>query len=221
MTDQALDGPGEADDPWVVILEACAEPPLQFQQVKQLVSQLHQWNPSGLYSLERHAVQLQIPTERHDDALALAIASHDRALRDLGVQVCNLLRAEVMTLGELQLGTGQTLAEVQERRYDAMIPTALYEATRGLLRASDRAQIDEVLTGFVIAVGGTVNIGELKYFPGEVSVDLGLSPSDRMYATADAASVAGLMIEQSLPLLIHDAERMMTRLHGVDQPNLR
>ncbi len=207
---------------WVVILEAAAVPAFQFHQVKQLVSRLDKWRSSGLYSLERYAVQLHMPSSRHDEALALAVEAHDQAIADLGLGTPTLLRAEVMTLDELKVGCGQTAAETQEgRTYDAMIPTALYDATRALLRASTRAQIDEVLTGFVITVGGTVNIGELRYIPGQVSVDLGLWPRDHMYATADSASVAGLMIEQSLPSLVHDAERMLVRLHLADQPNLR
>ena len=221
--------PGEAEEAegaaspggWVVVIEAAARPAFDFCQVKALVSRLEEWKSTGLYCLERYAVQLHVAAGQHHEALALALALHDRAVAALGAAPPTLLRTEVLTVGELKMACGQTASEAQTGRvYEALIPIALYEATRSLFRATTRAQIDEVLTRFVITAGGTVNIGELTYFPGEVSVDLGLSPGDRMYATADATSVAGLMIEHSLPELIRDAERMLAVLRLSDQPHL-
>ncbi|MDQ6615439.1 MAG: hypothetical protein M3083_12020 [Actinomycetota bacterium] len=204
-----------------MILEGTARPAFQFPQVKELVRRLEPWRATGLFSLERYAVQLHSHATEHCDALSLALAAHDQAIRAMEVRTPKLLRAEVLTLAELKLGCAQTMAESQPgRSFDALIPTQVYEATRSLLRANTRAQIDEVLTAFVITAGGTVNLGELSYTPGQISVDLGLSPADRVYATADAASMAGLMIEQSLPTLIHDAERMLARLHMAEQPHL-
>jgi hypothetical protein len=206
---------------WVVIVEATADPAFEFHHVKQLVTRLDRWHSSGLYSLERYAVQVQVSSPTHHEALSLALAAHDEAIEALGFAPPTLLRSEVLTLGELKHSVGQTAAEAPVGRvFDALIPTALYEATRALFRANSRAGIDQVLTRFVIAAGGTVNIGELQYFAGQVSVDLALAPGDRMFATADAASMAGLTVEQSLPALIHDAERMLAMLQLADQPHL-
>jgi hypothetical protein len=217
-------GAGEAEAPpedWVVIVEASAQPAYQFPEVRELVARLAGRRATALYSLERYAVQLRVTAPTHHEALTIAVAAHHEAITAMGVAAPTLLRVEVMTLGEMKLGHAESSTGTAPARvYEALVPTAVYDATRALFQATTRAGIDRVLTGFVLAAGGSVNIGELSYFPGQVSVDLGLSPDDRVYATADADSVSGLIIEQSLPTLVVDAQRMLTRLRLVDRTPL-
>ncbi|MDQ6949442.1 MAG: hypothetical protein M3256_25130 [Actinomycetota bacterium] len=204
---------GDAGETWVVILESAPRPAFGFDRVKQIVSCLDRWRPCGVYGGDRYRVQLAVPASRTDEALRLALACHDQALHAMGVTRSALVRAEVLTLEEHQLTWEETVETLRRRpAQGTLIPKEVYDATRSLLRASSASEVEEIVVHFVLAVGGTVNLGDLGDAPGHLSVDLGLRPDDLCYATADRASPTSLILQESLPALVADAQRTRARL---------
>jgi hypothetical protein len=76
----------------------------------------------------------------------------------------------------------------------------------------------DTIIRFVITIGGRVEPGVPRHLPGTIDIDVTLEGEKARHATAEAFSVAGLIIEQSLPALLSDARMGLARLHR-DQPN--
>jgi hypothetical protein len=94
-----------------------------------------------------------------------------------------------------------------------LISDELYTATRALLRVSTPSDITDLLVRFVSAIGGSVNVGECRPVPGMVSTDISIGDGEPLHAVAETVSVAGMIVEQSLPSLVADARVALHQLH--------
>jgi hypothetical protein len=210
-------------DNWVVVIEAITASPLasfDFTLVQELVAQLRDWQPTGLYNPDRYAIQLHVGAVAAYEALRVAVTYHDRALRVVGL-AASLSRAEVLTLDEFEAGLldpvparlvapGPGSGQVPDRL--GLVSEDLYTATRELLRVSTPAQITELLVRFVTSVGGSVRVGASASAPGMFAVELSTGDGGPLFAVAEHMSVAGMIIEQSLPTLVADAVMARSRL---------
>lgn len=207
---------------WVVVLEygTLDDRRLEIGTIEDLVERLREWHPIALYHSDRYALQLHISAVAADEALRLATAYHEQAARIVG-SFASFTRAEVLTLGELEQSwsSGETTpsetpslnADRPSRSAEALTSTEVYNATRALLGASTPTEVTEILVHFVLAVGGSVHVGERRPIPAMASVEMSISPGQQLYAVADNVSVAGLILERWLPALMVDAKRRLQR----------
>ncbi|MDQ6613601.1 MAG: hypothetical protein M3083_02265 [Actinomycetota bacterium] len=219
VDEEAIGRQGRNLDDWVVVIEAATDrayDTFEFGLVQDLLSRLREWHASGLYNPHRYAVQLHIAAVAPYEALRCAVAYHDLAVRAVGLTRSSLTRAEVLTLSEFELGllvpTTQARTPLPHAR-NALISDHLYTTTRALLRVSTPAEITGLLVQFVTAVGGSVNVGECRPVPGMVSFDISVAEGEPLHAVAENASVAGMIIEHSLPSLVDDARLALRQLH--------
>ncbi len=210
---------GRSLDDWVVVIEATTDrtdDSFQFTVIQDLLGRLREWHASGLYNPHRYAIQLHIAATAPYEALRSAVAYHDLAARAVGLTKSSLTRAEVLTLGEFEIGLllpPAPTSTASPRARSALISDELYTTTRALLRISTPAEITDLLVRFVTAVGGSVNVGECRPVPGMVSSDISIGDGEALHAVAESVSVAGMIIEQSLPSLVADARLALRQLH--------
>ncbi|MDQ1358058.1 MAG: hypothetical protein QOF20_2258 [Acidimicrobiaceae bacterium] len=210
---------GRRLDDWVVIIEATtdrATDSFDFTAVQDLLGRLREWHASGLYNPQRYAIQLHIAAVAPYDALRCAVAYHDLASRAVGLTKSSLTRAEVLTLGEFEMGLLLPAAPPgtpSPRGRHSLISQELYTTTRALLRVSTPGEITALLVAFVTSVGGSVNVGECRPVPGMITVALSTGAEEQLHAVAESMSVAGMIIEQSLPTLVEDARLALRQLH--------
>jgi hypothetical protein len=215
----AIGRQGRRVDDWVVIIEATTNrdgDSFDFTAVQDLLGRLREWHASGLYNPHRYAVQLHIAAVAPYEALRCAVAYHDLATRAVGLTKSSLTRAEVLTIGEFEMGLLLPPAPTgtpSPRTRHGLISQELYSTTRALLRVSTPGEITELLVGFVTAVGGSVNVGECRPVPGMITVALSPGSGEQLHAVAESMSVAGMIIEQSLPTLVDDARLALRQLH--------
>lgn len=200
---------------WVVILEFNVAPDLfEVETVDALVEHLREWDPIGMYHPERYALQLHLPATAAADALGIAMANHNHAARALGT-TSSFIRAEVLTLGEFEAawlaGVTETDAAASRSGHE-LASTGAYEATRALIGASTTQEVTDVVVRFVHAAGGSVHVGGPCHIPGMVSIDLFIVGDQALYASAEAVSMAGLVIQRWLPPLIDDAKSALVLL---------
>jgi hypothetical protein len=210
---------GKDLDDWVVVIEATtnrSNETFQFSVIQDLLGRLREWHSSGLYNPHRYAIQLHIEAVAPYDALRCAVAYHDLAARAVGLTKSLLTRAEVLTLGEFETGLllpPSPMSTTSPRSRSALISDELYTTTRALLRVSTQAEITDLLVRFVTAIGGSVNVGECRPVPGMVSADISIGDGEPLHAVAESVSVAGMIVEQSLPSLVSDARLALRQLH--------
>lgn len=170
------------------------------------------WHPTGLWDSSRYAIQLRVPAPTCAESLRRAMAYHRHAARAAGLPAATLLRAEVLTLQELERSWdddgGSDLAGS-----GALLCDELYTATRGLISASTSAEVTSILHRFVELVGGTTEPGVARHLPGTCDIDLPIDGGEAHHATAEALSVAGLILESVLPTLLTDARQTLARIH--------
>ncbi len=206
-------------DEWVVVVEGKPEragDSFEFCLVQDILRRLRPWNPSCVYHPRRYAIQLHIAAAAPSEALRNAVAYHEQAAQAVGLARPSLTRAEVLSLGEFQMGrqdeTVVARRPPQAETRDGLISDVLYSTTRALLRVSTPAEISDLLVGFVTGVGGSVTVGDYHPVGGMVSVPLGAGNGEPLHAVAEALSAAGLVIERCLPALVEDAGRVMRQL---------
>lgn len=95
---------------------------------------------------------------------------------------------------------------------EGLVSYELYRTTRALLWVSTQAEITDLLVGFVTAVGGSVSVGNCQPAEGMVTVPLGGGEREALHAVAETMSVAGMILERSLPSLVDDAGRVRSQL---------
>jgi len=205
-------------DEWVAVLEFAVTDSTQVfmaDAVESMVEHLRCWQPSALWNPDRYAIQVRIPARAPHEALYWAFAYHREAAQAAGLPAAPLVRAEVSTVEELtrswqeyELADGAPPAPAPEW----LLCRELYQAIRHLVAATTEAALAGAVIGFVAAVGGTVEPGEARRRPGVIVVDITMAHGEAYHATADAFSVAGLVIESSLPALVADAQRAAARL---------
>jgi hypothetical protein len=209
---------GAVVDEWIVILEfspTLGDRACLFDDVEDLVERLREWRPSGLWSPGRYAIQLQVPASAPDRALWLASAYHRQAAQAAGLPLATLSRVEVLTLAELEA----CWARVDPGLDAAPLPPdlrcdELYTATRRLLAATTATELADTVAGFVTAAGGWVEPGPVRHLPGMLDMDATIEAGQTRHAWAESISVAGLLIEELLPVLLTDARRALLRVQG-------
>jgi len=204
---------------WVTVLEFVAvdgQTPLLMDEVQALVGHLREWYPSGLWSCDRYAVQLQIPAPSASQAVSWALAYHRKAAHDMGMPTCPLVRFEVFTVDELRRSWDEMqIADpfvLPSPAAPALLCPEVYFATRALVAATTPEEVTTAVFGFVTAVGGRVEPDPSERDSPNISVELTVDGEPLRHAVAEAFSVAGLVLEQSLPALLVDARLAVTRL---------
>jgi len=208
-------------DTWFAVLEfgqSFRSGPIRFEDVHMLVEELAGWHPSAIVSDERYAIQMQISASGHHHVLRAALASHDRAVQEVGFRPLTLLRAEVLSSEEMERTSGVIQqADIVTASRDGSVThcAEVYAATRSLLAATTEAEVANSVDQFVAAIGARVEPGAPRHLPGTTDVSLKMVGGPARHASAEALSVAGLVLEQSLPSLVVDARRALARLEGL------
>ncbi|MDQ1393200.1 MAG: hypothetical protein QOF30_2177 [Acidimicrobiaceae bacterium] len=207
-----------AHDEWVIVLEfipPSPREPFAYGPVNALVEEMRGWQPVALFSTDRYALQLRVAAPRPADALRHGLALHDQAVRTVGLGHPVLVRSEILMDPEFdrQWDDAEQPAvpgEPAPAPHRVLCDEA-YSATRALLQCSTAAEVTDVLVRFVETVGAQVRCGPGDAGPGQLAVDLSLGDGPRRHALVDSVSVAGLIIEQSLPALVSDARAVLSR----------
>jgi diguanylate cyclase (GGDEF)-like protein len=89
---------------WIVLLEAVKNPysgDIDKHILSRLFREIEHARPVGLHTDDRYAVQLHVPAAGPLEAVSSALADWSAALGNMGIAPWELIRAEVMTEGEL------------------------------------------------------------------------------------------------------------------------
>ena len=207
---------------WAVVLELAVPDgrgTLDFATVEALVEYLADWEPSALYDPHRYAIQVQLSAPDAESALVAAIQGHDKAALALGLSFLSLVRAEVLTTEELASGqAGSGMGEMfagsgsPAGPGDSKPSDALYQATRALLAVTSAEELRGVMANFVVEVGGRLAAGDVELDASTMPLDLSLGQGGPLFAVAQPLSAARRRLEESLPRLVEDAQRVRTIL---------
>ncbi len=221
-TQDHRDGAG-AGQVWAVVLEWAAPDgsrDIALDTVERLLDHLADWRPTALYSQRRYAMQIELVAADPVEALTSALCHHNRARRQVGgADGWLLVRTEVLTAEELRAGqaaaggrpttTSATSGEGDPRQRRLSRPDALYRATRALLAVTTAEEVRAVLVDFVLDVGARLAVG---HAPGAFSDAFDLSlDGDSLFAVAEPVSVARMLLEECVPLLVDDARAVLGR----------
>jgi len=205
-------------DDWVVVLEVAVglgDRPYDLGVAEDLLDHLREWQPSLLYNNDSYALQMHVAAPSLADALQLAIGRHDLTTTHLGLTDLSLVRADVLTLGELERSCqGQLDGEsaIEAVTDQTVVPTVAYRAMRAVLTSTTPAQLSDSLVSFVLEVGGTIHLGQPSTDPETVSVAMSIGRHSQMYASGETLTLAAFMIQQWLPPLLEDARHTLGRL---------
>jgi len=177
-----------------------------------LIGELALWQPAGLWSDDRYAVQLRIAAHRPDEAVRVALDCHRRALRALGLAPSGLVRVEVLAAEEMERGWALFDEETTSAAGSGVHCLQVFVATRALVASATAAEVVQAVDAFVVAIGARVQRGPSRHLDGTTDVDLVGVDGQVRHATAEAMSVAGLLLEHALPGLVVDAGRALARL---------
>lgn len=200
---------------WVVLVEAELEQgagAIEMEQLERLLELLSERGATGLWSVDRYAVQLLVPTTSPDAALATALSEWREAVGRLHLPHWRLVRAEVKTPAELEaeyLSTAEGAHESAGRTptsADAL--RAAYLATRRLLACRSRAEAAKVVVDLVDELGAEVVTAAARDSC-TLPFDLSFGEGEPRYPSADPISVARLHLEEVLPSVLLDAARVV------------
>ncbi|MFN2607655.1 MAG: hypothetical protein ABR511_07115 [Acidimicrobiales bacterium] len=203
---------------WVVLIEAERDESggvLTIGHLDRLLELLREHAPAGLWSADRYAIQLLVPSTGPDGALASALAWWQRAADRLGLPQWRLVRVEIKTPAELE-------AEHRAAAEDDRGPSgpcseealrAAYLATRRLLAARSRGEAADVLVRLAAHLGATLVSGEDSH-PHALPVDLSCGADRPLQPAVEPMSMARLDLEEVLPALMVDAARVLRLLDG-------
>jgi GGDEF domain-containing protein/uncharacterized protein with GYD domain len=165
---------------WVVLLEAADESGLSTMEADAFRRLVGSWAvsvPTSLYSRSRYALQVTVEAADPADALSVALSLWRDALQRSAVPVWELVRAEVMTPGELELELQAAvgaerqgeLAPATERLLgDELLRRALHDGVTGLpnremfldeVRRTLRTPVAERAVRAVVAVALSMETG--------------------------------------------------------------
>ena len=208
---------------WVIVLEFVpgrAGSAIDYDAVHDVVDELRAWQPMALFAPDRYALQLRVAADRPLAALQRSLALHHRAVVSVGAPAAALARVEILTVAEFDRQwdefSGRRAAAAPD---SAVLSNDVYWATRRLLRATTPSQVTDILVGCVLAVGGEIDVAAPDGRPDKVVVDLTTDECQPLYATADAVSVPGLIVEQSVPALVADSRAVVARVRQGDHAN--
>lgn len=198
-------------DSWVVLVEAerhAAGTVLAIEQLDRLLDLLSEHGPSGLWSVDRYALQLVIEAPTPEAALITGLGRWREAAGQAGLAEWQLVRAEMKTPAELE---AEHRAGAEDNREGGTegVPTseealrAAYVATRRLLYCGSRAAAAGIVSDLARRLGATlVDAGDdLSALP----LDLSLGEARARFALADPISMARLDLEEVLPTVMLDA----------------
>jgi hypothetical protein len=203
---------------WVVLLEADrgGGDVLGIEGLELLLEALADHSPHGLYSVDRYALQVVMVARSPADALAAATGEWRRATTELALPAWLLVRAEVKTPAELE---AEHRAEADSldgsASSSAGAPTseealrAAYDATRLLLSAESRADAAGIVTALAERLGATL-VAAGTHHPDAMPLDLSLGEGELLRPAADPISMARLQLEEVLPIVLADANRVVT-----------
>ena len=214
-----IDQYGDIGD-WMVVIESAAADPraaLDAGDVEDLIGRLAGWDATAMYCADRYALVMRVAAVSASDALRAAVEAHAEAtlsalaVRDGGGPACSVVRAEVLRAEDFEASLSDTgeLVEAPTKRYPGLVSEDLYLATRSLLWSSTAEDVDTVVANFVTGAGGAVRVGPRRHLPGLVSVDFSFQEGATLSAVAATNSATALLLEDSLPSLMHDAGRVL------------
>jgi hypothetical protein len=202
-------------DEWVVLVEAELEEgagAIEICQLESLLELLSEHSATGLWSLDRYAVQLVVAAAGPEAALVTALSQWRQAVGRLDLPEWRLVRAEIKSPAELEAehrGAAATEGLVPTRTPTS--PAALratYLATRRLLACRSRIEAADVVVDLVRQLGADVVAAD-DDDPCALPVDLSLGQGEPRFPAADPISIARLDLEEVLPSVLLDAARVM------------
>jgi hypothetical protein len=201
---------------WVVVVEIALPSEgrrFDLAALEELIDALGDQQPSALFSDDRYALQLHLMARSATEAVDFATCAHQLAAARIGFRALSLLRAEVISHGEFEQSCQDQLDTCLDPAQpdNVSVPHDVYQATRAIFGATTAGQVVDVLVDFVVAVGGSVGLGPAPLDGSMIAIPLGITGRP-MFGAADAFSVAGLLLEGWLPLLVADAQRVLERL---------
>jgi hypothetical protein len=203
-------------DEWIAILEFAPTNGITrfvVDDIDNLLEHLRDWDPTGLCSPDRYALQLRLPARDAHEALRWALAFHEQAAEAAGMPPSTLARVEILTADQFDRDC------LEDDPVAGWAPTPVlcdevYTATRRLFTAATSGELSDIVTRFVTAIGGQVEHRSAGSRRETVELDVSLEGDQSCFATAEALSVAGLIIEYSLPSLVEDARGILSRLQA-------
>jgi hypothetical protein len=200
---------------WIVVLEFEAESGevIDLAELEALLAALAEFEPSGLYSSDRYAVQLTMPLAGAADAASAALRYVTAAANRVGLPV-RVVRLQAMTPAELEAeaaGDDVPRGDVPwlVGPVDESVLPAMHEATRMLLHAGSRRQVIDTVVRLVHRLGGSVG-QETPGHPGAFM--LGFEVADRPLAAMALDGDAWCRLAQALPDVLDDAGVALRRL---------
>lgn len=206
---------------WVVLLEAEREDDavLGIERLEQLLEALACHSPHALYSVDRYAIQLVMVAPSPAAALRAATGEWRRATSELHLPAWPVVRAEVKTPAELQAEHRAGADSLDGPTSSAGAPTseealrASYEATRQLLSAGSRADAAAIVIALAERLGATL-VPPGAHHADAMPVDLSLGEGGPLWPAADPISMARLQLEEVLPTVVADANRVVALLES-------
>ena len=203
-------------DDWVVLVEAELEEgagAIDMDQLERLLAFLCEYAATGLWSLDRYAVQMVLPATSPEAALVTALSCWRQAVGRLDLPEWRLVRAEIKSPAELEAEHHSAAGD--EARSGARTPTsadalrAAYLGTRRLLTCRSRAEVAAVVVDLVRQLGAEVVGPDAAGGPCTLPFDLSFGEGDPRYPAADPISIARLHLEEVLPSVLVDAVRVV------------
>lgn len=198
---------------WVVVVESDAAPGdvVDLARLEALLACLSDFEPVGIYSIDRYAVQLSIPLDEPAEAVTTALRMVGEAAARVGLPD-RVVRAQAMTPEELAAEVASSdgdLPVLPLGPVDDVVAAAL-EATRVLVRATSGRQVTDVVLRLVQRLGGCIGAYDDNR-PGAFRLGLELEPGQPLAAYTESEDV-WLRLAEALPPVLEDAWLVLRRL---------
>jgi len=198
-------------DQWVVSLEIdrlADDRPVELADVKAAYEHLGAWNPTCRWQMDHYTVVVEVPAPDALEATACAMAQYGDAIAAVGLGTPRFVRVKVVRAQD-----SRSPWRAPDGPADAPAPSGLkgfvtpelVAATRALLTATTEDEVTQTLHRFIVAVGGRVELGAPRPRTGMIDLDVSIGRTRAYHAIVPSFSVAGLIIEGSLPTLVADA----------------
>lgn len=194
---------------WVVLVEAereAAATVLAVEQLEHLLELLGDHSPSGLWSVDRYALQFVLEAPSPEAALITGLGQWREASARAGLAAWSLVRVELKTPAELEAehraaatddgpGNGAPTSDEALR--------AAYLATRRLLYCGSREEAAAIVSDLARRLGAT--LVDAGGDPSALPLDLSLGTGRPRLPVADEISMTRLDLEEVLPTAMLDA----------------
>lgn len=207
----------EPERSFVAILEFVKGPSDRSGSIEHLnilLDRMAESQPAALYSPGRYAFQIRVPGSDPPGALQNALQLHNASLTQLDFQGWRVVRSEIVDEIEFdrsldsQEALGPSWPSESRGAYPrGYVPKIIHQATRELLTSRSAFQACNAILNYVVRVGGHVSStpdAEEWVWP----EDLSLGEGPPVFAAAPVESVVRIQLEEALPDLLHDAERL-------------